>query len=128
MLKMEFAPIHRIALYVRNLPSIASFYGRHFGFEAHFTVKRDRAVLIPAAGGCRLVLLQASKGHRLGQSCVKIIFDVEDVRAMKEAQRELGLEFGAIHQGPGYEFANARDPAKNLIQISSAYLAEEGGA
>jgi len=34
-----------------------------------------------------------------------------------------GLRFGATHSGAGYQFANARDPAKNLIQISSSRFA-----
>lgn len=121
---MDFPPITKLAIYVRDMPKIAAFYAKHFGFTATWSAKRDKAVLKPAAGGCALVLLQASKGHRLGQSCVKIIFDVEDVAAVRAAQAKLGLKFGAIHHGLGYEFANARDPAKNLIQISSAYLAK----
>ena len=53
-----------------------------------------------------------------------IVFDVEDVAAARSSHAKLGLKFGAIHRGPGYHFANARDPAKNLIQISSRYRTE----
>ena len=121
---MTAPPVTRIALYVRDLPKIAAFYEKHFGF--HSTVAaEDKIVLTPASGGCALVLLQASRGHRIGQSCVKIVFDVPDVRAFKEAQLKAGLKFGAIHHGPGYEFSNARDPAKNLIQISNSHLHNE---
>jgi predicted enzyme related to lactoylglutathione lyase len=126
---MKPVPITRLALYVRDLPRIAEFYARHFGFVARFSAKRDKVVLRPAAGGCHLVLLQASKGHKIGQSTVKIIFDVPDVEAAKKAYAQQGLSFGPILRGPDYQFANARDPAKNLIQISSAYLADaiDGG-
>ena len=119
---MDYPPITKLALYVRDMPKIAAFYAKHFGFTATWSAKRDKAVLNPSAGGCAIVLLQASKGHRLGQSCVKIIFDVADVSAVRDAQAKLGLKFGTIHRGPRYEFANARDPAKNLIQISNAHL------
>ena len=71
------------------------------------------------------MLLQASKGHRIGQSCVKLIFDVADVAGFKKAQAKLGLKFGSIHHGPNYVFSNARDPAKNLIQISSGFLIDK---
>lgn len=70
------------------------------------------------------MLLQASKGHRMGQSCVKLVFDVPDVAAFKAEREKAGLKFGAIHRGPGYSFANARDPAKNLIQISESFRVE----
>lgn len=119
---MNTPPITRIALYVRDLPKIADFYEKHFGFQ-RVVVADDKMVLNPAAGGCALVLLQASRGHRIGQSCVKIVFDVADVKAFKAERAKAGLKFGAVHRGPGYEFSNARDPAKNLIQISTSHLA-----
>ena len=56
---------------------------------------------------------------------MKLIFDVVDVAAAKNEQAEKGLIFGTIHHGPGYQFANACDPAKNLISISNAYLVDE---
>jgi hypothetical protein len=87
--------------------------------------KNDKAILTQPGGGARLVLLQASKGHRIGQSCVKLIFDVADVPRFREEQARIGLRFGAIWRGPNYQFANARDPAKNLIQISDGFLADQ---
>ncbi len=65
------------------------------------------------------MLIQASKGQRTGQSCIKIVFDVPDVVAFRGRCRKQGLTFGPIHRGEGYAFANTRDPAKNLVQISS---------
>lgn len=114
-------PITRIALYVRDLDRVATFYEQHFGFRRQ-PVAADKIILFPTQGGCALVLLQASRGHRLGQSCIKIVFDVPDVHAFKAARLKAGLKFGPVHRGPDYEFANARDPAKNLIQISNGYL------
>lgn len=121
---MTPAPITRIALYVRDLAKVAAFYETHFGFRA-IVVAPDKTMLQPTAvGSCALMLLQASKGHRAGQSTVKLVFDVADVAACKADRAKAGLMFGRIHRGPGYEFANARDPAKNLIQISSGYRAD----
>lgn len=121
---MNPAPITRIALYVHDMPRIAAFYARHFGFTARFSAKRDKVVLTPAAGGCRLVLLQAARTQKAGQSLVKIAFDVPDVEAARAFHAGNGLKFGTVHRGPNYAFANARDPAKNLIQISSGYLVD----
>ncbi len=118
--------ISRVALYVRDMPKIAAFYARHFGFVAAFSKNNDKAILTQPGNGLRIVLLQASKGHIIGQSVVKLIFDVADVPAYKEYQASLGLKFGPISKGPNYQYANARDPAKNLIQISDAYLVDDG--
>lgn len=120
---MRTPPITRIALYVRDMPKVAAFYQKHFGFRP-VVVASDKIVMHPKSGGCALGLLQASRGHRVGQSCVKIVFDVADVRAFREACAKAGLKFGTVHHGPGYDFSNARDPAKNLIQISNAHLLE----
>ncbi|MFD0892212.1 VOC family protein [Luteolibacter ambystomatis] len=114
-------PISRIALYVRDMEKVAAFYERHFGFTRTDTGLTDKFLLTPPSGGCALVLLQASKGHKTGQSNVKLIFDVGDVAMFKADSAKSGLKFGAIHKGSGYEFANARDPAGNPIQISSGY-------
>lgn len=107
----------RIAIYSRNIPKLSAFYQEHFGF----TVRADEDGYVELGqpdGTTDIVLLQASKGHRIGQSCIKLIFDVDDVPGFKAAAAKKGLSFGAVHQGPGYSFANARDPSKNLVQIS----------
>ena len=121
---MTKPPISRIALYVRDMAKVAKFYARHFGFEETYSNGKDKLILTQPGGVFHLVLLQASKGHRTGQSAVKIIFDVADVARHRDEQARLGLKFGTIHKGPQYQFANARDPAKNLIQISSGYLVD----
>ncbi len=45
--------------------------------------------------------------------------------AVSAEREKAGLKFGPIHHGPSYQFANARDPAKNLIQISDSFLADD---
>ena len=58
-----------------------------------------------------------------GQTLVKLVFDVEDVDAFCAASKANGLEFGTIHRADGYNFANAKDPAKNSISVSSRAFA-----
>jgi hypothetical protein len=50
---------------------------------------------------------------------MKIVFGMVDVRAFKAAIEKDGLKFGIVHQVEGLEFANAKDPAGNSIQISN---------
>jgi len=70
---------------------LAAFYQEHFDFRPQVAAP-DKMILHPASGGCALTLLQASRGQRVGQSCVKIIFDVPDVKAFREARLKAGLE------------------------------------
>jgi predicted enzyme related to lactoylglutathione lyase len=110
--------ISRILLYVKDIPKVADFYARHFGLNPRPTQHDDLLELATEAGDFSLLLHQASKGHRVGQSCIKVIFDVDDIEGFKQKALKQGLKFGMTYKGEGYEFANARDPARNPIQIS----------
>ena len=116
---MKITPsVSRILLYVRDPQKIADFYVKHFAFVQKPQVHDDLIEVTLPEGAFSLLLHQASKGQRLGQSCVKLVFDVEDIEAYKRESEKKGLKFGVTYKGEGYEFANARDPAKNPIQIS----------
>ena len=116
---MKISPsVSRILLYVRDPQKIADFYVKHFAFIQQPQVHDDLIEVTSSVCAFSLLLHQASKGHRIGQSCIKIVFDVEDIEAFKEESEKQGLKFGITYKGEGYEFANARDPAKNPIQIS----------
>ena len=56
---------------------------------------------------------------KLGQVAGELVFDVQDIEGFKQKSAALGLEFGATHQANGDPFANAKDPDKNSIAISS---------
>lgn len=116
---MKASPsVSRILLYVRDPEKIADFYTTYFGLVKQPLAHDDLIELQTSDGGFSLLLHQASKGHKIGQSCVKIVFDVDDIEAFKESSAKKGLRFGVTHKGEGYEFSNARDPARNPIQIS----------
>jgi hypothetical protein len=50
---------------------------------------------------------------------MKIVFDVSNVRKFIAEREADGLRFGPLHSPGEFEFANAKDPADNSIQISS---------
>jgi hypothetical protein len=116
---MKISPsVSRILLYVRDPQKIADFYVKHFSFIQKPQVHDDLIEVTSSVCAFSLLLHQVRKGHRIGQSCIKIVFDVEDIESFKEESEKQGLKFGITYKGQGYEFANARDPAKNPIQIS----------
>ncbi|OIQ26990.1 MAG: glyoxalase [Alphaproteobacteria bacterium MedPE-SWcel] len=111
--------IGRVVIYTRRIDQMAEFYSRHFGF-AVLRSPTDRIVeLVPQTSGLTILLHPAAAKQKEGQALVKLVFDVDDVEAFCAEARTEGLEFGKIHQADGYCFANAKDPAKNSIQISS---------
>ena len=112
--------LSKILLYVRDVESVAEFYARHFGFRIRRT-EGDRIVELkfPAGAGSNIMLHPLGCGRKGGQSVSKLVFDIADVEEFRARAAERGLEFGAIHRGDGYVFANARDPAGNSISVSS---------
>ena len=110
--------IARVILYVKDLPKVAAFYQSHFDMRALPSAKEDWLELSPVSGGCTIALHQASVAQKSG-AAMKLVFAVADVRGFKRKKEEAGLKFGVIHQADGFEFANAKDPAGNSIQISS---------
>jgi hypothetical protein len=113
------ASLGRLVLYSSRIDQMAELYAKHFGFSILRT-DTDRVVELRAQNS-RMALLfhPVAASQKEGQVLVKLVFDVEDVLAFCEAAKANGLEFGNIHRAGGYEFANAKDPAKNSIQVSS---------
>ena len=113
------SPLGRIVIYTKKTEAMAAFYVKHFGFSV-LRVEGDRIVeLAPQDPGISILLHPASTGQKEGQVLVKLVFDVQNVREFCANAKNRGLEFGKIHQGDGYEFANAKDPSGNSVQVSS---------
>ncbi|HEV2505734.1 MAG TPA: VOC family protein [Mesorhizobium sp.] len=116
-------PLGRVVIYARDVEETARFYERHFGFTA-IRSPGDRIVeLVASDGGANILLHQAAKGQRSGQSAVKLVFDVE---LFCRQRAEAGLDFGLIHKADGYLFANAKDPCQNPISVSSRAFRKSG--
>jgi predicted enzyme related to lactoylglutathione lyase len=118
---MEALPISRIILYVRDIAKVAAFYQTHFGLQPISRAENGWLEIGAANGGCRIALHQAARSQRRGSE-IKIVFAVRDVRRFTTKRAAAGLKFGVIHNAGGHEFANARDPAGNSIQVSSRGL------
>jgi predicted enzyme related to lactoylglutathione lyase len=113
------APLGTVILYARDMQKTAAFYARHFGFETTGEVVEGLIELSATHGGAGILIHQAAKSVKLGQVGVKLSFHVPDVEQFKSVAAAHGLAFGATHQANGYAFANAKDPDKNSISISS---------
>ncbi len=108
-----------VILYARDMQKSAEFYRKHFGFETTGEVVEGLIELSAVNGGASMLIHQAAKSVKLGQVGVKLSFHVADIEAFKAQAATHGLKFGATHQANGYAFANAKDPDKNSVSISS---------
>jgi predicted enzyme related to lactoylglutathione lyase len=111
--------LNRIMIYARDMQKTAMFYETFFGFHAKSDDDGGIIELSSPHGGAIIMIHQAATSVKLGQVGVKLVFDVEDVEAFKKKSAKLGLKFGSTHQADTYSFANAKDPDKNSVSISS---------
>lgn len=111
--------LNTVMIYARNPQKTAQFYAKYFGFESTGEALEGLIELNAPEGNMRILVHQAAKSVKLGQVGVKLVFSVKDVEAFKVHSAQLGLKFGSTHQANGYTFANAKDPDKNSISISS---------
>lgn len=118
---MSTLQITRIILYVRDVPLVADFYHRHFDMRPMPGGTDKWTELAAPSGGSTIALHKASVTQKSG-SAIKVVFGVADVEAFKKARGQSGLKFGVVHRVGGIEFANAKDPAGNSIQISNRGL------
>lgn len=115
--------LNRLTLYTRRIDEMVAFYGRHFGYHA-YQEPGDRIVeLQPSGSGAILQLHPLAKSQKEGQVIVKLGFDVEDVEAFVATAAAQGLKFAKPFKANGYMFANAKDPSKNNISVSSRAFA-----
>ncbi len=112
-------PLNRVVLYAQDIEETVRFDEKHFAFEASREAGDRIVELVSRDGGANLMIHQASKGQRRGQATVKLVFDEADVEGFCSRCAQNGLEFGPLHRGNGYVFANAKDPCKNSISVSS---------
>ena len=112
-------PLGTIILYARGMQKTAAFYRDHFGFGTSGEVQEGLIELRATDGGAGILIHQAAKPVKLGQVGVKLSFHVRDVRQFVAQAARKGLRFGAIHEANGYQFANAKDPDKNSVSVSS---------
>jgi len=114
-------PIVRVILYVKNISKVAEFYQRHFGMSPVPSEEKGWLEMTSTSGGCTIALHQASTAQKSG-AAIKLVFGVADVAKFKSERESDGLKFGPIHRFSNFEFANAKDPAGNSVQISSRGL------
>ena len=111
--------LNTIIIYAKDVHRSAEFYRKFFGFSTSGEVVEGLIELNSTKSGARILIHQAAKSIKLGQVAVKLVFSVNDIEGFKSKSAAQGLVFGATHEANGYSFANAKDPDKNTVSISS---------
>jgi predicted enzyme related to lactoylglutathione lyase len=115
--------LSHLVLYVKDTDAVEAFYGTLFGYRA-YRRDGDRIVeLIPDGDGAHLLLHPASKSAKQGQAQTKLTFRVDDVAAFCAKANAAGVKFGPPHDGGGYAYSNAKDPAGNSVQVNTRPMA-----
>jgi predicted enzyme related to lactoylglutathione lyase len=115
---MQPLPIARVILYVRDIEKVAAFYRKHFGLKPLPGAEDGWLEIGSPNGTCSIALHQAAASQKRGAE-IKIVFGIKDVRKFRAEREAAGLKFGVVHKSADHEFANAKDPAGNSIQVSS---------
>ena len=113
------SPLGTVIIYAKDMQKSADFYATHFGFKTTGEVSEGLIELRAPKSGAGILIHQAAKSVKLGQVGVKLVFQVKDVAAFVAEAAARGLRFGAIHEANSYSFANAKDPDKNSVSVSS---------
>ena len=106
-------------IYARDVERTSGFYEQYFDLRRVDENNSEMVTLIDSSGEEIIRIHQAGKAVKMGQAAIKLIFEVSDVDKFKLKSLTKGLKFGATHRGPGYQFANVKDPDGNGIQITT---------
>lgn len=106
-------------IYARDVGKTSNFYERYFGLRRTEADNSEMVTLTDSNGEEKIRVHKAGKAVKMGQAAIKLIFEVSDVDKFKIKSLAKGLKFGATHQGPGYQFANVKDPDGNGVQITT---------
>ncbi len=110
--------VSRVILFVKDVARVAAFYQQHFGMKPLPGNEEGWIELSSGTRGCNIALHKAAS-NRKSSSAMKLVFGVSNVRKFITEREADGLRFGPIYCPGDFEFANAKDPAGNSIQISS---------
>jgi predicted enzyme related to lactoylglutathione lyase len=108
-----------IVIYASDMKRTARFYREFFGFSTSGEIVDGLIELSSPKSGGNIRILQAAGDLPFGQAVVKVSFAVSNVEVFKAESEARGLRFGSTFVVNGYSFANAEDPDKNPISISS---------
>jgi predicted enzyme related to lactoylglutathione lyase len=116
-------PLTRLILYVHDVPTLKSFYERHFGFVTSEETGQEWAVL--RAGAIELALHRAGPAFREqlrpgAGSNVKLVFSVSSgLDALRAALLDEGVPMREPKRFDGFPYllCDGEDPEGNMFQL-----------
>lgn len=108
--------VSRVIIFANDLLRLAVFYEDVLGLSLLEPV--DPGWREYDAGGCRIAL---HKGGRLGTPprAPKIVFQCEDVAAVRETLNARGARFGKVKVAGALLLCDGKDPEGNALQLSN---------
>jgi catechol 2,3-dioxygenase-like lactoylglutathione lyase family enzyme len=103
----------RIILFTGQMDAMSRFYGEVLGLEQ---VTKEKGWQEFAAGGVNIALHSGPSSP--GKKGPKIVFQAEDVAALRQTLVARGATFGKVRQGDIFCLCDGKDPDGNPIQLS----------
>jgi catechol 2,3-dioxygenase-like lactoylglutathione lyase family enzyme len=104
----------RVILFTGQMEAMSRFYGQVLGMEL---VTEEKGWREFAAGGATIALHSGPASS--GRKGPKIVFQADDVAAMREELVARGAKFGKVRQGEQFCLCDGKDPDGNPIQLSN---------
>jgi len=67
----------------------------------------------------RINIISCGCNILIHQACIKLIFDVKDIKKFRNKCISDGLKFSRVHTADGYSFSNTIEPGRNTVKISN---------
>ena len=119
-------PLHRVIIFVADVPKCARFYADVFGFTMLPSDQPPQEWIELETGGCRLAFHKArgpkgpiNKPTGSATSPHKIVFYAEDVDAARAALVARGATMGKALKCGALVLCDGRDPEGHAFQISN---------
>ena len=107
----------RVILFTGQIDAMSKYYGQILGLKQVTDEKGWREF---AAGGVRIALHSGPSSP--GRKGPKIVFQADDVAALRETLVARGAKFGEVKQGDTFCLCDGKDPDGNPIQLSDRPL------
>jgi catechol 2,3-dioxygenase-like lactoylglutathione lyase family enzyme len=119
----KLGPLHEVILYVSNMIGQISFYRDTLGLEVAYPDDlgdgSEASWVVFDTGQCSLAL-HAGGEKRIGEDAPKIVFQVDDIEAVRDdlISRDVPMS-EIVSPAPGIRVSNGRDPEGNAFSIES---------
>jgi predicted enzyme related to lactoylglutathione lyase len=111
--------VKRIILFVRDVPTVGTFYRDMLGLTEVVNPDDPKEWLEFSTGACTIALHHGGVETKGRSRPPKIVFYSEDVEKTRATLIKKGVKMGAMQTTEDFQFCDGRDPEGNHFRVSS---------